>query len=101
MLYRKVYLARCNFLHGNEVTPKDLFPYGVEAAPPLNRCAVLVFRAALAAYLRDVVQVEEPGRAGKLAAGMMAIMKQGKFERAVLACRDKISRYGNRDASSY
>ena len=26
MLYRKVYLARCRFLHGEEVEPEDLFP---------------------------------------------------------------------------
>ena len=48
------------------------------------------FFGLLAGYLPQIVRKKEPGYAGTLGAAMTAILKQGRFEQAVLTCRQKI-----------
>lgn len=49
-VYRELYGARNDFMHGNRVTPKHLFPFKNNALSPFHECAPLVFRAALTGF---------------------------------------------------
>jgi hypothetical protein len=49
-LYMELYRARNDFLHGNHVTDKSLFPFKKVGLPILTSCAVLVYRAAIAGF---------------------------------------------------
>ena len=51
--YDALYRARCDFLHGNEVSLKALFPYGY-AKPSLNNLAPIIYRIALWNYMKPL-----------------------------------------------
>lgn len=53
-LYRELYKARNDFLHGNVVSVKRLFPFKRADLPPLPRSAALVYKAALLAFLEPL-----------------------------------------------
>ncbi len=50
-LYTELYQARNDFLHGNKVAFKNLFPFKNNSLHSLPVCAVLVYRAALEGFL--------------------------------------------------
>ncbi|WP_417746708.1 hypothetical protein [Rosistilla oblonga] len=53
-LYAELYQARNDFLHGNEVAHKTLFPFNDDRLFSLPAIAILIYRAALAAYLQNL-----------------------------------------------
>lgn len=50
-IYTELYQARNDFLHGNRVSFKSLFPFKNDSLPSLPACSILVYRAALAGFL--------------------------------------------------
>ncbi|TWT52015.1 hypothetical protein [Allorhodopirellula solitaria] len=53
-LYTELYQTRNDFLHGNKVAFKSLFPFRDDRLPSLPAIAVLVYRAALEGFLRHL-----------------------------------------------
>jgi hypothetical protein len=51
-LYKELYNARNDFLHGNPVGPEHLYPFGNTKRPPLTRFAPLIYKVALHSFLR-------------------------------------------------
>ena len=50
-LYHELYQARNDFLHGNDVSAARLYPSRKKTGPTLLRCAPLIYKAALMAFL--------------------------------------------------
>lgn len=53
-LYKELYQTRNDFLHGNEVALKTLFPFKNDRLVSLPAIAILIYRAALAEYLQKL-----------------------------------------------
>jgi hypothetical protein len=90
-LYRELYRARNDFLHGNPVTAANLFPAKERSQPMLLHCAPLVYRAALASFLGIRQPEILPGRhlQKTKAACFDYHAKQDVYENAVRACQTR------------
>jgi hypothetical protein len=87
-LYVELYRARNAFLHGNRVTPNQIYPMRTPGGPTLLHCAPLIYRAALLCYLPDGTKRTKKGDlATQLAALLSASSNQSRYEKAVRACK--------------
>ncbi len=87
-LYRKLYSARCDYLHGNPVTARNLFPDRQQKGPTLLHIAPLVFRAALDGHLPFPKGSGGQSKEEKLQDAFTELFKHGRYERALVACRN-------------
>lgn len=84
-LYEKLYSARCDYLHGNPVTPRNLFPDHRKEGLTLLHIASLIYRAALDGHLPRPRQPRGPadrGEEDRLQEAVMAWFDHGHYENA-------------------
>lgn len=81
-LYRELYQARNDFLHGNRVDVQRLFPFKKQALPPLPRAAPLLYKAALLAYIER--HRDKRRRKAKEQQELRNLFDQGIFEECLL-----------------
>ena len=58
-LYKELYDTRNSFLHGNEVTSKNLFPFGDKRYGQIWTFAPIVYRTALFVFLNDLFPIRK------------------------------------------
>ncbi len=63
-LYKELYDARCDFLHGNPVTEKRLFPFRNKDRPLLLHIAPIIYWTALSVYLPQLKRLKKVERIG-------------------------------------
>jgi hypothetical protein len=92
-LYCELYRARNDFLHGNPVTPRKLFPQGKAGGPTLLHCGPLIYRAALAAFVPNrFAEGNKTNLASQISARYETHTFQSRYEKAVIRCiRGRIS----------
>jgi len=88
-LYAGLYSARCDYLHGNPVTPRSLFPDHRGEGPTLLHIAPLIYRAALDGHLPRLRGPAGRGADARLQAAVSAWFDHGGYENALLACRNR------------
>lgn len=92
-IYRDLYEARNKFMHGNPVSPENLFPFKNNKRPPLTHLAPLIYKTALLGFL-DRFQFRPKESAPDLNAmklsnlaidrAVACILKKEAFENAIL-----------------
>jgi hypothetical protein len=87
-LYSELYVARNDYLHGNDVTPRNLFPARRANGPTLLYIAPLIYRAALDAHLPELRGTSGRSADTKLQEAVTALFDRGHYEDALLACRN-------------
>lgn len=82
-LYKELYDARCDFLHGNQVKVGRLYPFHNKKRPPLFVLAPAIYWTALSVYLPE----EKNNCSGLMAIGMAFAksMNDSHYEEALLS----------------
>ncbi|MBX3193189.1 MAG: hypothetical protein KF819_39765, partial [Labilithrix sp.] len=81
-LYRELYQARNDFLHGNDVSITRLFPFEDVALPALPRTAAFIYKAALLAFVAGVR--DRRRRRAHAAQELQDLWEAGGFEECLL-----------------
>ncbi|WP_437990884.1 hypothetical protein [Sorangium sp. So ce145] len=81
-LYRELYVARNDFLHGNPVQVDRLFPFKDKEKPFLNLLAPLVYKVAVMCYVDELR--DKRRRDAKVKQDLADLWEQGTLEEAFL-----------------
>jgi len=86
-LYRELYDARNDFLHGNPVTPRRLHPFRRSKSPLLTHLAPLLYKVALICFLSGIY----PPPRGRGLNFWRDVFDRGNFEEALLTSLEGVS----------
>jgi hypothetical protein len=86
-LYHELYKARNDFLHGNDVSLTRLYPSRKKTGPTLLRCAPLIFKAALTAFLPPPKSRQPRNLTEQTTQYLFAYQSLTRYERALYRTR--------------